>query len=208
MMEAAEKQPSEIVEKNTTEQNQEEKMDIDILFHFNAIPEKDLEEQYMDLSFVVSSSGFGGRFMGMKGEIIKEKATSTLPIDETKNQIQTKFHLKDWQFATQNVTNGVRLVILYPSILKNTKLIKNAMMACGWSLADKGYIIKKRMTWRAMSFGPIFQFSHDNNTDQNNESEEELIPIEEFRRKWHEIIDKMYDELENEKNDGEKHETN
>ena len=48
---------------------------------------------------------------------------------------------------------------------------------------------------------------HDHYTDQNNKSEEELIPIEEFRRRWHEIIDKMYDELENEKHDGENQET-
>ena len=136
---------------------QKDNLDISSLFKLDSIPEEELKQQYVDLAFTVSSSGYGGRFMGANGKIIKEEATSTLSIDETKRQIQTKFHLKDWQFATQNGSNGIRLVVLYPGIFKNTKLIKDAMMACGWSLAVKGFIFKNRMLWRAMSFDPMFQ---------------------------------------------------
>lgn len=144
------------VYKTLTSTAQEDNLDISSLFNIDSIPEEELRQQYVDLAFTVSSSGYGGRFMGANGKIIKEEATSTLPIDETKHQIQTKFHLKDWQFATQNGCNGKRLVVLYPCIFKNTKLIKEAMLACGWSLAVKGYIIKDKMIWRAMSFDPIF----------------------------------------------------
>ena len=135
----------------------EDNLDISSLFNIDSIPVEELKQQYVDLAFTVSSSGYGGRFMGANGKIIKEEATSTLPIDETKHQIQSKFHLKDWQFATQKGCNGIRLVVLYPGIFKNTKLIKEAMSACGWSLAVKGFIVKDKMIWRAMSFDPMFQ---------------------------------------------------
>ena len=136
---------------------QEDNLDISSLFNIDSIPVEELKQQYADLAFTVSSSGYGGRFMAANGKIIKEDATSTLPIDETKHQIQTKFHLKDWQFATQNRCNGIRLAVLYPGIFKNTKLIKEAMLACGWSLSVKGFIIEDKMIWRAMSFDPMFQ---------------------------------------------------
>lgn len=145
------------VHRTLTSTANEDNLDISSLFNIDSIPVEELRRQYVDLAFTVSSSGYGGRFMGANGKIIKEEATSTLPIDETKYQIQTKFHLKDWQFATQNGCNGIRLVVLYPGIFKNTKLIKDAMLACGWSLAVKGYIIKDKMIWRAMSFDPMFQ---------------------------------------------------
>lgn len=135
----------------------ENNLDISSLFNINSIPEKELKQQYIDLSFIVSSSGYGGNFMGVKGKILKEDATTTLSIDETKRQMQDKFHLKEWQFAVQKGCNGIRLVVLYPGIFKNTRLIKDAMMACGWSLAIKGYIIKDKMIWKAMSFDPMFQ---------------------------------------------------
>ena len=134
-----------------------EEIDIEKLFNFNAIPEKELMDQYVDLSFAVSSSGYGGKFVGVNGNILKEEATSTLSIEETKKEIQNKFHLKDWQFATEKGANGIQLVILYPGIFRNTRLIKRAMSACGWSLAIKGYIVKNKMIWRAMSFDPMFQ---------------------------------------------------
>lgn len=136
---------------------QGENLDISSLFNIDSIPKEELEQQYVDLSFIVSSSGYGGKFMGHNGRILKEEATSTLPISETKEQMQSKFQFKDWQFATQKGCNGIRLVVLYPGIFKNTKLIKDAMMACGWSLAVKGFIKKDGMLWRAMSFDPMFQ---------------------------------------------------
>ena len=134
-----------------------DKLDIFTIFKFDSIPEEELKKQYVDLAFTVSSSGYGGKFMGADGKILKEEATSTLSVEETKRQIQNKFKLKDWQFATQKGCNGIRLVVLYPGIFKNTRLIKEAMAACGWSLAIKGHIIKNKMIWRAMSFDPIFQ---------------------------------------------------
>lgn len=140
-----------------------ESLDIEKLFNFSSIPDEELKQQYIDLSFTVSSSGYGGKFIGVNGKILKEEATTTLSVEETKKEIQNKFHIKDWQFSVQKGANGIRLIILYPGIFKNTKLIKDAMLACGWSLALKGHIVKNKMIWRAMSFDPIFQ---DNVSDE------------------------------------------
>lgn len=132
-------------------------LDIERLFHFSEIPTNELASQYCDLSFIVSTSGYGGHFMGTDGRILKEEAHETLSIEETKSEIINKFKFKDWQFATQRGANNIQLVLLYPGILKNSKLLKEAMSACGWSLAYKSHIFKNKMLWRAMSFEPIFQ---------------------------------------------------
>lgn len=127
------------------------------LFNLDAIPEEELRAQYVDLAPLVSMSGYGGRFMGMKGKILKEDASETLSIDETKKEMQSKFHFKDWQFAEQQGANGIRLVVLYPGIFKNTKLIQQAMEACGWSVSTREYAWHNHMLWRMISFDPIFQ---------------------------------------------------
>lgn len=134
-----------------------EDIDIRAIFDFDNISDEELEKQYQDLSFIVSSSGYGGHFMGAKGRILKEEATETLSVEETMREIQLKFNFKDWQLATTSVANKIQLVILYPGILKNTKLIKDAMSACGWSLSTKGFIVRNFMIWKAMSFDPMFQ---------------------------------------------------
>ena len=101
----------------------ENEIDIIRIFNLNDIPIDEIRYQYRDLSFTVSSSGYGGRFMGNNGQIINEDINSTLSIDETKNEIQSKFKFKDWQFTTQMGANGIELIVLYPGIFKNTSLI-------------------------------------------------------------------------------------
>ena len=135
----------------------ENEIDIIRIFNLNDIPIDEIRYQYRDLSFTVSSSGYGGRFMGNNGQIINEDINSTLSIDETKNEIQSKFKFKDWQFTTQMGANGIELIVLYPGIFKNTSLIKSAMEACGWSVSTKGWAVFNHMLWRAISFDPMFQ---------------------------------------------------
>jgi hypothetical protein len=132
-------------------------VDIEVLFHFNSVPEEELKEQYMGLAFAVASSGYGGRFMVVNGKMMKEEASSTLSIEETKRQMQAKFNLREWQITTLTAMDGgVRFVVLYPGIAQNTRLITDAMSACGWSLAAQGDCVKSKMMWNAMSFAPIF----------------------------------------------------
>ena len=133
--------------------------DIDIIkiFKINEIPIKELREQYYDFSFVLSSSGYGGKFIAYNGDLLKEDAKSTLSINETKKEIYNKFKLKDWQFQTQMGANNIELIVLYPGIFQNTKLIKKSMEACGWSISTKGWVFIDNMLWRAISFDPVFQ---------------------------------------------------
>ena len=126
------------------------------LFDLDAIPEEELRAQYVDLAPIVSMSGYGGRFMGMRGKIIGTKATSTLSTQETREQIQRKFYLKDWQLSIQEDMNDIRLNIICPVIFKNVKLIRKAMTFCGWKVVDKRYTWHDFMLWRVVSFAPMF----------------------------------------------------
>ena len=91
------------------------------------------------------------------GRILKEDATATMPVDETRKEISSKFNFKDWQFATRKPANGIELAILYPGIFRNSKHIIQAMSACGWTFSRKNYIVHNNMLWKAMSFDPMFQ---------------------------------------------------
>lgn len=132
-------------------------IDVYQYFDLDSISLKDLESQYVDLSPIVSMSGYGGRFIAHKGTIINEEVTSTLSFEETKEQLKSKFHLKDWQITSDIQANNIQLIVLYPSIFRNTKLLKNAMAACGWSFASKGIATRGKMIWKVMSFDPMFQ---------------------------------------------------
>lgn len=48
--------------------------DVERIFHFSQIPDKELERQYWDLAWIASAKGFGGPFMGLHGEILAEEA--------------------------------------------------------------------------------------------------------------------------------------
>lgn len=135
----------------------QEPLDIEKIFKISSIPIEKLEKQYKDLSFVVSSSGYGGNFLGVDGKIIKENVSNTLSVEETKKQIQNKFKFEDWQVSVEKGANNIQLIVLFPYIGSNTELIKDAMSACGWSIAQEGISKINNMTWLALSFDPMFQ---------------------------------------------------
>ena len=80
------------VDKTFSQTRPKTNMDIVSLFNLDSISDEELESQYVDLAFTVSSSGYGGKFMGANGKIIKEEATMTLSVEETRKEIQNKFH--------------------------------------------------------------------------------------------------------------------
>ena len=54
---------------------QEYNLDISSLFNIDSIPVEELKQQYIGLAFTVSSSGYGGRFMGANGKITQAVTT-------------------------------------------------------------------------------------------------------------------------------------
>lgn len=132
--------------------------DVFEIFKLHNVSPEEFNEQYVDLIGEITLSGYGGNFMGTQGGgILCVESTTTLSVEDTKAQIQKKFRLKDWQFATSKGANGIELFVLIPSIFKNTRLIQKAMYACGWSLGTKELTRINNRRWWKMSFDPMFQ---------------------------------------------------
>lgn len=137
-----------------------EESDNDILekvFHWSLIPDEELEMQYWNLSAMVSMSGYGGPFMGVDGKILKEEATYTMSIYETKQIISQKFKLEDWQIGTLKGMNEISLMFLIPNIDDNIELLNDGMAACGWCYSNSIKVKRKNMDWIALTYDPMFQ---------------------------------------------------
>ena len=131
--------------------------DVERIFHFSQIPDKELERQYQDLAWIASAKGFGGPFMGSEGKIIKEEATHTLSVEETKEIILYKFNLEEWQFDTIMGANGITLAVLIPDIYDNINTLNMGMEACGWSYSNQIKVTKMGQQWVALTYDPMFQ---------------------------------------------------
>lgn len=126
-------------------------------FDLDAIPIENLKSQYYDLNTFKINFGFGDKIMFNGGEVITEEAESTTPIEEMKDIIKKKFHFRDWQFAVENGDNNIKLIVLYPGILRNSNIIKKTMESYGWYPSTSGFAYKGFMIWKVISFDPMFQ---------------------------------------------------
>lgn len=70
------------------------------------------------------------------GNVIQEEVSGVMPTGELKEELK-KLGFQDWQIIYEPVNNGVHIVILYADIAKNSKIITDAMMSCGWMLAKQ-----------------------------------------------------------------------
>lgn len=70
------------------------------------------------------------------GNVIQEDVSGVMPIGELKEELK-KLGFRDWQINYEPVNNGIHIVILYADIAKNSKIITDAMMSCGWILAKQ-----------------------------------------------------------------------
>lgn len=129
----------------------------DLLSYFNldCVSKEELDRQYVDLSEMEKFIGYTGRF-------INEDAKATQSADDTKEEIQRKFGLSDWQFATFHGSNGIELIILYAKTGFNSMLIKRAMKSCGWHVSREQECNIDGKVWKCMSFDPMYQDSVTN----------------------------------------------
>ena len=129
--------------------------DIMSYFDIDNIPEGELRKQYIDFSILLGNRGYGGRFSTIRGEIISEDIQATLSIEETKEEISKKFHLRNWQFFVDD-SEDIKLIVLFPGIFQNSKKIIRAMEACGWYASTKSFKWVHNMLWRCISFDPRY----------------------------------------------------
>ena len=135
------------------------RLDVEKIFHLSQIPKEKLHQAYKDFHLISSVSTFGGPFESQDGKIIKEEATYTMSLDDTKKIIQQKFSLQDWQICSQVGANRIELMLIIPDIARNVEAIKDAMAACGWSYAAIGKEDIDGLRWIGLSFDPMFQYN-------------------------------------------------
>ena len=138
-------------------------------FNFSRIPIKELEEQYYYLGDALSIKGYGGMFMlGDNDKLLFEEAQATLSPEKTKEQMMKRFNFKDWQVKITIEANNIKLVTLFPDFRENCQLVKDAMTACGWSLAlQQNTTAKNGDKWILMSFDPMYQDNISNEIRKN-----------------------------------------
>ena len=142
----------------------EGKPDFDFVkvFGLDNVSMEDLKKQYKDFGYIVCSSGYGGRFMGAEGKILKEEAQATLSIEETKKELLPKFGFESWQLGTTQGAHGIQLAVLIAKLGSNVTLLKDAMAACGWSFSTINETDLGGMTWLGLTFDPMFQDNVEN----------------------------------------------
>lgn len=133
--------------------------EINRIFKLDSIPIEVLKTTYMDLAMHTNIGGFGDMFQLWDGKILKEdKVRRTISPEETKSALMRQTGLRDWQIQTENAANGLTIMIIYPELNRNTEIITDAMSACGWSVGTaNGVVVKYGVTWRVMTFDPMFQ---------------------------------------------------
>lgn len=142
----------------------EGKPDFDFVkvFGLDNVSMEDLKKQYKDFGYIVCSSGYGGKFMGAEGKILKEEAQATLSIEETKKELLPKFGFESWQLGTTQGAHGIQLAVLIAKLGSNVTLLKDAMAACGWSFSTINETDLWGMTWLGLTFDPMFQDNVEN----------------------------------------------
>lgn len=128
------------------------------IFHFSQIPAEAKKRQYVFFSAIVSGSGYGGPFMGINGQILKEEATETMSPTETKKVMMQKFGLESWQIRSQMGCNGLEVMAIVPNLGDNIKLLAQGMESCGWCFSNAQEVEDETDgKWIIISFDPIFQ---------------------------------------------------
>ena len=165
-------------------------LNIASVFNLGLVPEEEWERQYIELD-ICATRLFRPSFMYVgHGKILKGHFSD----ERAKRDIQGVFQLKDWQFATVHTANGIRFAVLYPGIRGNTKLLREAISACGWTLTMKGSMVRKGKRWRAMGFEPSSKFFPDDGPPISELVErgldELVMSIEEFM--WQHERENLY----------------
>ena len=131
--------------------NKREKLDIEQEFHFSEIPTRELYSQYVDYSFESSSEGY--RYSEHLNEDVNLMQQATI----AKSEMMRIYKMKDWQIEIKQGYHNVEVIILFASIFKNTKIIKQEMKRLGFFPSISAWKRRGFMIWRAIKFEPYEQ---------------------------------------------------
>ena len=131
---------------------------IEDYFDLSKLTEKDVRLISNDIRVFIPHTF--DEILSDEGEIlIKESTYLTLPVNQVRKELK-KLGFLDWQIKSEIRANKVKIIILYADIDKNTDIVVNKMLTCGWS---KARISKPQYIYgtlfRVMDFDPIEQDS-------------------------------------------------
>ena len=123
-------------------------------FDINSLTKSDVQHMATDIRVYLQGKGFDNDLSNNGELIIKEGSDSVMPIKELRKELQ-KLGFKQWQIKSEIAFNKVRIVILYADIAKNTTIIENKMLSCGWVKAHISEpVILYGIPIRVMNFDP------------------------------------------------------
>lgn len=107
---------------------------IEDYFDLSSLTKSDVLHMATDIRAFLQGQGYGSN-LSKEGELIlKEGSDIVMPIKDLRKELQ-KLGFKQWQIKSTIAFNKVRIVILYADLAKNTQIIENKMLSCGWTKA-------------------------------------------------------------------------
>lgn len=120
---------------------------------------EELDEQYLSYKITHSFCGFGSYlFESEEGKFAKTNNGYSVPLDKVKQELITKYGLKDWQIKIHKSYGNVEIAILIADIGSNTQLIERDMKQMGYFVGNKTQITADNGTvWKQIQFEPFYQ---------------------------------------------------
>lgn len=132
----------------------EETIKVEDYFDVSQLSKSDVQEMATDIRIFLQGQGFGADLSDDGELIVKEGASNVMPIGQLRKELK-KLGFNPWQIKSRIECNKVRIVILYADIAKNTTVIENKMMSCGWTLAHVSQrMLRYGIPLRVMDFDP------------------------------------------------------
>ena len=107
---------------------------VEDFFDIKSLSKQDVLSIANDLRVFIINQGFNSDITTDGNLIVKEGNNLTMPIKLLRTELK-KLGFKNWQVKSQVQFNKVRVVVLYVDLDKNSEIVENKMLSCGWTRA-------------------------------------------------------------------------
>lgn len=125
-------------------------VDVRDYFDIDSLSKKDLMSMVTDMRVYLVGKGFDSDLTVDGDLVINEGVGDVMNVGGLRKEL-SKLGFRQWQIKSEVRSNRVRTVILYADIEKNTEIIKNKMLSCGWMVAYiSSVVVKEGIPLRVM----------------------------------------------------------
>ena len=157
VIEINEEQLKEIVKESVTrvmEFINNDSISVEDYFDISSLTKSDVQHMATDIRVFLQGQGYGSDLSDEGELILKEGSNVVMPIKALRKELQ-KLGFKQWQIKSEIAYNKVRVVVLYADLAKNTSIIENKMLSCGWTKAHiSDPVLLYGIPVRVMDFDP------------------------------------------------------